>query len=132
MVKPEKLGAVEWEIMEGVWQAEERVTVRDVHSRLYPGGQKAYTTVQTMMNTLADKGVLAKEKIGMVNFYLPALSRPQATRAETQSLVRRIYKGSFGALASHLISAEDMTGEELDQLKALIETRAEELRRGGQ
>ena len=83
-----------------------------------------------MMNTLADKGILGKEKIGLVNFYVPALTRERATQAETSSLVKRIYNGSFGALASHLIKAEELTGEELDQLRALIETRARELGRG--
>jgi predicted transcriptional regulator len=132
MQTQDRLGAVEWEIMEQVWVAGDRVTVRDVHTRLCPNGEKAYTTVQTMMNSLADKKVLAKEKIGLVNFYLPAVSREQMARLETQSLAKRIYKGSFGALANHLISAEDLTPEELDQLRALIESKSRELGQKGE
>lgn len=61
----------------------------------------------------------------MVNFYTPVLSRQEAAGLETRSLVSRMFKGSFGALAAHLIDSGELSREDLDALKALIEARAE-------
>ena len=37
-------------------------TVRNVLERAYPNGEKAYTTVQTVMNTLQKKKLLRRKK----------------------------------------------------------------------
>ncbi len=126
MPKANKLAPAEAEIMDGIWDMEAPVTVRQVHSRLYPNGEKALTTVQTIMNILVDKGVLSRRKTGMVNFYTPKLTREQAAQMEARSLVSRLFHGSFGALAAHLINSGSLSRDELNQLKELIEARAQD------
>ena len=68
-----RLAEAEWRIMDCIWTFAKPSTVREIHQRLYPEGEKAYTTVQTITNILVEKGFLRKEKIGMVNFYFPTL-----------------------------------------------------------
>ena len=123
MKKKKKLAEAEAEIMGAVWRFRKAFTVREIHSHLYPKGEKAYTTVQTFMNILVEKGFLKREKIGMVNFYLPRLSRANIAKGETQSLVSRIFQGSFGELAQHLVNSGKLSREELRNLKALIEAK---------
>ena len=130
MAKKRRLAEVEWEVMDGVWQFERQVTVRDVVNHVYPNGEKAYTTVQTIMNILAEKGVLDREKIGPVNVYKPALSRKDVAQAETRTLVSRMFEGSFGALATYLVDSGELSQKELDELRALIEER-EKAKEGG-
>lgn len=120
MKKPKKLSEAEWEIMLGVWSGDVPVTVRQLHSRLYPRGEKAYTTVQTIMNILYEKGFLMREKIGMVNFYSPALTQAQAMARETKTLASRLFQGSFGALATYLIQSGKLSAADLQALKELI------------
>jgi predicted transcriptional regulator len=124
-----RLAEVEWEIMEGVWKLGRRITVREVHQHLYPNGEKAFNTVQTIMNILADKGFLKKEKVGKVNFFTPAISREEIGRRETRSLVLRIYRGSFGALVNHLVDIGKFSRQELEDIKAQIEAKEREQRR---
>ena len=123
MSKKQRLAQAEWEVMDGVWQFGRRVTVREVVDHLYPNGEKAYTTVQTIMNILTAKGVLDREKIGPVNVYRPALSRQDVAQAETRTLVSRMFEGSFGALATYLVDSGELSQKELDELRALIEER---------
>ena len=123
MSKKQRLAQAEWEVMDGVWQFGRRVTVREVVDHLYPNGEKAYTTVQTIMNILTAKGVLDREKIGPVNVYRPALSRQDVAQAETRTLVSRMFEGSFGALATYLVDSGELSQQELDELRALIEER---------
>lgn len=123
MKKPKKLAEAEWEIMVYVWATGKTTTVREVRDALYPNGEKAYTTVQTIANILVDKGFLQKQKIGMVNFYYPAISKEELAKQETSTLVSRIFEGSFGNLATYLVDSGELSDAELTKLKALINQR---------
>lgn len=129
MKKPNKLSESEWEIMLGVWEGPVPVTVRDVHSRLYPNGEKAYTTVQTIMNILYEKGFLSREKIGLMNFYKPLVSREEAASFETETLASRLFQGSFGALANYLIKSDKLSRDDLATLRRLIAEKEKEAKR---
>ena len=120
MAKVKKLAEAEIEIMNCIWDMPEMATVREVQEKLYPNGEKAYTTVQTIMNILYEKKYLARKKIGMVNFYAPLISREDAAVTETRSLANRIFHGSFGAMASYLINSGELTPDDLQELKKLI------------
>ena len=123
MAAKKRLAEAEWEVMDGVWHLDRQVTVRDVVDYLYPNGEKAYTTVQTIMNILFEKGVLNRRKIGPVNVYMPTLSREDVAQVETRTLVSRMFEGSFGALATYLVDSGELSQGELDELRALIEAR---------
>ncbi|MEK7727203.1 MAG: BlaI/MecI/CopY family transcriptional regulator [candidate division KSB1 bacterium] len=131
MAKKIKLAEAEWDIMEGVWNHGGQVTVREVQDALYPKAEKAYTTTQTIMNILVTKGFLKRKKIGMVNFYVPKVSRALAAQHEARTLVSRIFNGSMGALATYLVDSGELTPEELQRLKDLIAAKEQEQQSGG-
>jgi len=125
-----KLTPAEWETMQAVWTLEKAVTVRDVLEHLYPAGEKAYTTVQTVMNTLVKKNLLVRTKIGLVGFYSPTRSREESTRQETSRLVTRIFGGSIPAVASSLMSLDDVDLKDIAEIKRLLKLREDQLKRG--
>ena len=104
--------------------------VRDVLEHAFPGGEKAYTTVQTVMNTLHSKKLLRRRKVGLVNFYTPRSSRDEVIKAEMSAMVSRVFKGSIPALASSLLSLENLSLDEIKKIRALLREREEELKRG--
>jgi predicted transcriptional regulator len=128
MSNPPKLTPAEWEIMTAVWEVDGPATVRDVLERAYPNGEKAYTTVQTVMNTLQKKKLLRRKKTGLVNFYTPTRSKEEATRSEMASLITRVFGGSIPALANSLLSLDDLSLEEIERIKRLIDEKERELR----
>jgi predicted transcriptional regulator len=128
MAGQDKLTPVEWEIMEAVWDLGGSPSVREVLEHAFPEGEKAYTTVQTIMNTLEKKGFLERKKTGMVNFYRPVRSREEMEREEMSSIVSRIFGGSKPALASSLLSLEGIALEDLEQIKDMIARREKELK----
>ena len=123
-----KLTPVEWEIMETIWEIGGAPSVRDVVDFAYPNGEKAYTTVQTMMNTLEKKGLLSREKLGMVNFYNPVKSRNQMVKNELSTLVSRVFKGSVPAMANFLLNTENLDLDEIQSIKALLDQKEDELK----
>lgn len=121
MAKKQSLSPLEWEIMEKIWHDQKPVSVRDVLRQAYPNGEKAYTTVQTVMNNLVEKGFLQKEKIGLVNFYQPMRKKNDLLKQETSRFVEKVFGGSFQALANYIISSKKLSEDELIDLKKLIE-----------
>jgi BlaI family penicillinase repressor len=124
----EKLTPAEWEIMEAIWQLGGAPSVRDVLEKAFPDGEKAYTTVQTIMNILEKKGLLKRKKQGLVNFYKPAKSREQMVKFEMSQLVSRMFKGSIPAFANYLINSEDLTLNEIGKIKKLLDEKEAELK----
>lgn len=130
MSNRKKLSVVEWEIMEAIWHLGGAPSVREVLEYAYPDRRKAYTTVQTIMNNMENKGLLTRQKIGLVNFYTPVWSREEMVKEETGRLVSRVFNGSFPALVNHLINSDDLSLAEIEKIKALIEEKEALLKRG--
>lgn len=69
------LGELERAIMEELWAASGPQSVRDVHAELSRDRELAYTTVMTVLDRLAKKGVARREREGRAWVYWPVQSR---------------------------------------------------------
>jgi predicted transcriptional regulator len=100
--------------------------VAEVLEDLESGGvEVAYTTVQTLLNRLVEKGAAIRQKQGRAFVYQPALERPTATGRAVSSVVERFFSGSAEALARHLVES-DLDPEEIDRLQRFIDGHAKE------
>ena len=75
------LGELEREVMAQLWDAGEPLTVRQVHERLDPARGLAYTTVMTVLDRLAKKGVVTQQKADRAYRYAAAQTREEMTAA---------------------------------------------------
>ncbi|MBL7258464.1 BlaI/MecI/CopY family transcriptional regulator [Paractinoplanes lichenicola] len=73
------LGDLEREVMTQLWDAGEPLTVRQVHERLSRQRDLAYTTVMTVLDRLAKKGVVQQQKADRAYKYAPSQSREEMT-----------------------------------------------------
>ena len=122
--KTRRLTDLELEIMQVVWEAHpEPQTVRAVVERLAASGRPlAYTSVQTVMNILKKKGVLASRPgPGRAHEYTSRLTRADATRTMTADFVQRLFGGEAEPLLAHLLGHESVRRAELEGLKRRIE-----------
>ncbi len=121
----QNISPLEWEIMDIIWDFKKSPSVREVLDIAYPNREKAYTTVQTVMNNLEAKNILKKEKIGLVNFYTPLKHRNDMLKKETSNFVERVFGGSFHTLANYLIDSNALTTEEINDLKNVLTEKEE-------
>ena len=126
----EYLSPFEWEIINAIWEIGGKPTVKNVHEKLYPDGEKAYNTVQTIMNILVDRGFLRKEKFGPVNLYIPLIKRKEAVMKETDIFIDKIFNGSFQKMASFMVDSRNLSESDIAYLKDLI--RKKEKEQGGE
>ena len=124
-----RLTPAEWEIMESIWKLGGAPSIREVVDYAYPTGEKAYTTVQTIMNTLVRKNILSRKKTGLVHFYKPLYTRKQMISGEMSNLLARGFHNSVPALANFLFDSEKISLDDIVQMKQLLQTKETELRR---
>src|SRR5918992_3368882 len=101
----------ELEIMKIIWPLE-RATVREVYDTLRERRSIAYTTVQTMMNILEEKGHLRKEPGEKAQMYVPVRPQGAVVRSMVREFIDRVFDGSARPLLVHLVKEKGLTDRE--------------------
>jgi BlaI family penicillinase repressor len=117
--KQSVLTGQELEIMKVVWQLNS-ATVRQVYEELLKGRKIAYTTVMTLMNILEKKGHLKKRQDERAYLYVPAKPQKQVIGSMVQEFIHRVFNGSAEPLLAHLIEDEQVTEQELEEIRRTI------------
>jgi len=122
------LSQFEWLIMNFLWDME-KASARKVMESMPEEGQRAYTTIQTYMERLVDKGYLSKEKIGMVNFYTTEIARESALDGATMdgatsNFIDKVFQGSGSSLAAYLLKNNRLNQDDLEKIKDILEGEA--------
>jgi predicted transcriptional regulator len=118
--KPEiKLTKFELEIMDALW-ALERAAIREIHEALPEKKRPAYTTVQTIIRRLEQKGAVRQVKqIGNAHIFEPAITRQAAHRRLIDELLT-LFGGSARPLMAHLAEAGKLTLDDIREIERLL------------
>lgn len=120
-----ELGDRELDLMQVLWGLG-KATVSEVHNALIERGDDvAYTTVQTMLNRLEAKRLVARDNSERAHRYHPLINETDVVGGAIERLTRRFFKGSAEALATRLIE-KDLGHEELKRIQALIDAHRRE------
>jgi BlaI family penicillinase repressor len=119
-VPVQKFGKVQLRIMRVLWE-KDRANAREITDALNKGGEIAHSTVQTLLRKLERKGAVAHDQEDRTFIFYPLVKKQEATRAATREFVDRVFSGSAGGLVSYLIENEEISKEELDRIRNLIE-----------
>ncbi|MBI3670482.1 MAG: BlaI/MecI/CopY family transcriptional regulator [Acidobacteria bacterium] len=95
------LAPLELDCMNTLWPLGEG-TVRQIQQALAASRPRAYTTIMTIMDRLAHKGVVARHKVGRAYVYRANLSAEEARAHAVEQVVDGFFEGSAEALAAHL------------------------------
>ena len=125
MVRPraEQPTPAELEILKILWDRGRPATVREILepvNRLHDP-PRAYTSVMSLMNVMAEKGLLRRTPQGRAFLYEPALPRDQTLRSMLGETLERAFQGSASLLVAHLLDQSTPSAEELDQIRALLD-----------
>lgn len=95
------LAPLELGCLQALWPLGE-ASVRQVHAALQPVRSRAYTTIMTILDRLAQKGFVERRKRGRAWVYRPLLSAEQARADAVEQVVLHFFGGSREALLQHL------------------------------
>lgn len=112
-----KISDAELEILEVLWEAGEALNANEIRLRLNVKKDWERTTILTLIRRLLDKGVIAQEK-REVYYYMPCVERSDYVKEETKSFLNKFFKGNARNLAAALIEDEDLSREDIEELRA--------------
>ncbi|MEJ2216505.1 MAG: BlaI/MecI/CopY family transcriptional regulator [Gemmatimonadota bacterium] len=116
----------ELDVMAVLWE-NGGATVAEVRKRL--SDELAYTTVLTVLRTLEEKGYVSHEPTeGRAYRYRPLVARKAAGASALKRVVGKLFAGRPELLLTELVSDRDLTEEDLDRMRRLLEERLEEER----
>jgi BlaI family transcriptional regulator, penicillinase repressor len=95
------LAPLELDCLNTLWPMGEG-TVREIRNRLAERLPRAYTTIMTIMDRLARKGIVERRKTGRAYVYRANLTAEEARAQALGHVVDKFFAGSKDALLAHL------------------------------
>jgi BlaI family penicillinase repressor len=116
MKKSARLTRFELEIMELLWPLGE-ASVREIQEAIPEKSRPAYTTVQTIVQRLEQKGAVRRtRKVGNALMFEAVLTRKSAYRRLIDEVLD-LFGGSAQPLVAHLLESGKLTLEDLKELE---------------
>ena len=115
-----RITAAESLIMDVLWRAEAPVAAEEVRAQL-DEAEWSEATVRTLLTRLVKKKAVAAKKDGRRYLYRPLVQRAAYVHAESRNLLDRLFDGRIGPFVAQFSERQDLTDEEIGDLKALIE-----------
>lgn len=120
--KHEQPTPAELEVLKILWETGP-VTVRDVMTELANRKHnRAYTSIMSLMNVMADKRLLKRKRKGRAFVYSANTPRESTLGRMVTDLWRRAFDGSTTALVTQLLDEANPTDEELAEIRRALET----------
>ncbi len=117
------LTKAEEEIMQILWRLNSAY-VKDI-IKLLPLPKPAYNTVSTIVRILEKKGFVAHKAYGKSYKYFPLVSKQEYRRTYFKRFVSNYFENSYKKLASFFASEENLSVEELEEIRKLIDNEIE-------
>lgn len=117
-----QLTEAEWAIIQIVWESQP-CTAPEVQEILQKQKGWAYSTVKTLMDRMAKKGLLKIERIRKLMLYRSAVTKKQAQNSEIMKTVKRAFNGAFTPMMQFMLDSNKMSPEQLDQVEQMIKKK---------
>ena len=122
--KPIKLTRFELDVMTALWDLG-TASVREIQEQLPSQKRPAYTTVQTIVYRLEEKGAVHRlKKIGNAHVFEPVITRKAAHHRLINELLD-LFGGSARPLMAHLVEIGKLTMDDIKELEGDLAEPAE-------
>lgn len=110
----------EWKIMEQLWQRGS-MTMAEITDVLREETGWSKHTVISLLKRMCAKGSAEIIPGTSPMVYRAVLSRQEAVRQETRSVLKKVFGGRSALLISELVEQEELSQEEIDELVRMLE-----------
>ena len=109
--------------MKILWRRGESA-VNDLVAAMPDGESLAYNSVLTTIRILEQKGYVEHRQEGRAFIYRPLIAENEASRTEVRHILNRFFGNSREQLLLSLLGDSEISREELDRLRAAINSAA--------
>lgn len=121
--KMKKLTKAEEQLMNYLWKLEKGY-MKDLVD-MFPEPKPAYTTIATLLTRMIDKGLVGFIQRGKVREYFPKLKKSEYIKSHFNQIVQSFFNNSTAQFASFFTAKADLSLEELEELKGIIQQQIE-------
>lgn len=119
-MKQQTLTKSETQVMNILWEIGRGACVADILER-YAEPRPAYTTIATFLKILEQKGFVEHRKgSGKLLVYSPLLTKERYQRQVMDDVKNSLFGGSGVSLVSFFARHEDLSDEEIEEIKQII------------
>lgn len=119
-----KLTKAEEKLMNYLWKLE-RGYMKDLVDA-FPEPKPAYTTIATLLTRMIDKGLVGFVQRGKVREYFPKLKKGEYVKNRFNQIIQDFFNNSPAQFASFFTARADLSLEELEELRGIIQEQIEE------
>ena len=119
-----KLTASEEQLMNYLWELK-TAYMKDLVDA-FPEPKPAYTTIATLLKRMNDKGFVGYNQHGKVREYFPKVKKPAYFSTKINSIIKNFFNDSSAQFASFFTNETDLSLEDLEALKAIVEQQIDE------
>lgn len=120
----QSISDAEWQVAKVLWQSSP-LTAAEIIEKLKDSTDWNPKTIHTLISRLAKKGVIKALPDVTPYTYCPLVTEAECAKEKTRSLVNHIYNGSFSLLVSRFIKEENLSAEEIKELKDILSKQEE-------
>lgn len=114
-----QLSNSEEQLMEILWR-QEKAFMKDLINA-YPEPKPAQTTVATLLKRMQDKNFVDYMQYGRSREYFPLVKKKDYFSRQVKGMIRDFFNDSASQFASFFTKESNLSQEELEDLKALID-----------
>jgi len=115
----------EMDVLKVLWRLGES-RVREVHAAMCLDGECAFTTVQTLLRIMADKGLVKQRLEARALYY----SANYSTERASSRFLHKVFDGAVDKLVLSMLQAEDLSADDLRELEKMIAKARKEKQSG--
>ena len=116
-----QLSKTEEQVMQHLWKLE-KAFMKDL-LQAFPDPKPATTTVATLLKRMHDKGFIGYELHGKAREYYPLVKKSDYFSKHVNGLIKNFFNNSASQFASFFTASTDLSIEELEYLKKLIDNQ---------
>lgn len=118
------LSKTEEQLMQYLWKLE-KAFMKDLLV-IYPEPKPATTTIATLLKRMTGKGFVAYKLYGNAREYYPLVKKKDYFSKHVNGLIKTFFNDSASQFASFFTEETNLTKEELEDLKKLIDKQIKE------
>ena len=115
------ISETELEVLRELWDRGPQ-TVRQLHATLEAADRgRAYTTVQTLLYRLEEKGYVTADRTGSAHVFAHSVSRDSLLGRRLEELASKLCDGAAGPLVLNLVEHGKFSAEEIARFRQLLD-----------
>lgn len=115
-------------ILKALWHGGP-ATVRELQLRL--GNDQAYTTVQTLLTRLVDKGLVRVDRGDLAHVFVATTERDELAARQVSEVASSLLDGAVAPLVLRLVEQGRFSSEDIARFRELLAAAEKKQKRGG-